>query len=306
MTVSKKTLVLINEMHPFMEKVLKYNFKNADLKVIPYSYTPFDREDLAKIINEKYKQVIFYGYENQFYLLLPLISKKVVKKYIIDVGIAPLALTSYLNSLLQIIEYKDRGLIDYLGTTRYDLYSVMKNQMSFIIFDYKNNKKRKSENSIGILNEYYLNEANFYNQLSAVAMSKIKCARVLDQNIITKEFGKDFEVKIIEDKNLEELVCKNKVNLDCRFCDISPIPFILSMDEEIPCVLGNTNLLDNNKQLKELLVLESDDNINEINEKIESSLKNKDKIIKLYSSWRKDYIKESKKSLEKWVKLGGL
>ena len=44
---------------------------------------------------------------------------------------------------------------------------------------------------------------------------------------------------------------------------------------------------------------------NEICEKIDNVLENKEEIEKLYSIWRKKYSDNSKKLIEKFVKLGG-
>ena len=78
---SNKILILLKNTENLMKKVFEYNFNNADVMLIPENYTPFDRERLAENINKNYDQVIFFDYYDQFYLLLPLISKKVIKKY---------------------------------------------------------------------------------------------------------------------------------------------------------------------------------------------------------------------------------
>lgn len=303
--MNKKTIVFIQEGQSLLSKVLKASFDKTEIRILPSNYTPFDREKLAKEINNNYQQVIFYGYEYQFYVLLPLISKKVVKKFIIDKSLPLLVKPYFLSSLSQIFEYKERGLIDYIATTQYDLYITFKEKMKFIQFDYKGQNMAKKSNSIGILNYYYLEESDFYNELSGIALSKIPSARVLDQNIITKKFGEDFNVEIIEEKDIEKLIYENTANLNCMFCDINNILFLMSMDAGIPCILGNTNLLDDNKKLKEYLVLKSDDDVNEISEKINHSIDKKEEILKLYKEWRLEYSKKAKKSIDDFLKLGG-
>jgi len=301
---NNKILILLKESDVLMEKVFKYNFKNADTMRIKEDYTPFDREELATKINNNYKQVIFYDYYNQFYLLLPLISKKVLKKYIIKEGIGVLYKTYSLTNFQQIFEYKERNLIDFIATTRYDLYIAFSNQISYIELDYKtNNKKEKNNNSIGILNEYYLEESNFFNELSAIAITDVKKAIILDNSDIINDFSNDFSISIEIEKDIEKLIYKNIVNLDCKFCDVSTLYFLMSMDADIPCILGNTNILDNDLELKKHLVLDSDDDINEIKLKIEQSIKNKSTIMKLYNSWRKKYTTNSEKSIESFIKL---
>lgn len=77
------------------------------------------------------------------------------------------------------------------------------------------------------------------------------------------------------------------------------------MDAGTPSIIGNTNLLDNDEKSKKLLVLDSDDDVNEICEKIDNVLENKKETEKLYSIWRKKYSDNLKKLIEEFVKLGG-
>lgn len=302
---SNKILILLKDSETFMKKVFEFNFNNADIILIPENYTPFDRENLAEKINKKYEQVIFFDYYDQFYLLLPLISKKIIKKYIIDNGISLLYNELILNNMMQLYEYKERKMIDYIATTKYDTYISMKDKIDYIELDYKTKIHPKNNNSIGLLGLYYVEYSNFFVQLSAVAISKIKKAIVLEQNTVVKKFEEDFNVVIEEEKDVIKLIEQNKVNLDVAFSEVSPINFLISMDAGIPCIIGNTHLLDNDEKLKKMLVLDSDDDVNEICEKIDNVLENKKEIEKLYSVWRKKYSDNSKKLIEKFVKLGG-
>ena len=301
-----KIIVLLGNTNPIVSKVLKYNFKNADIREIPDSYTPYDREKIAKEINNNYNQVIFYGDSYQLISLLPIISKKINKKWILNRGVAMLSDSNNLNNLMLLFEYYDRGLIQYMGTTRYDLYISFPTKMNFVTFDYHvdDNDQNELEQSVGILNDNYSFYTNFYNELSGIALSKINKAYVLNTNDVTKKFEEDFDIEIIKETSFEKLISKNIINLDCKFCDISPIPFIISMDKGAPCILGNTNLLDEEKRLKEYLVLKSDDDVNEISEKINQSINKKDEIIGLYKEWKIKYSKKSKKSIDDFLKLG--
>ena len=306
--MSKRKILFLTKADEKLDlKVLKYNFNedNITFKTIPYTYTPFDRDKLAIEINEKYDEVLFYDFYDQFYLLLPLIKKKIVKKWIVKYGIAMLSEQYVFQNLLQLFEYKERHLIDFIATTRYDLYISLKSKLSYIQFDYKNNKTSKKEKCIGILNQDYEEKANFFNQISGVALSEINTVKVLNTMNATKNFERDFNVKLIEERDFEKIVYGNIVNLNCAFSEVSIIGFIMSMDAEIPCILGNTNILNNSPELRRLLVLDSDDDVNEIKQKIESSIKEKDIIMKLYKEWRKEFTKNSKISISEFLKLGG-
>ena len=70
------------------------------------------------------------------------------------------------------------------------------------------------------------------------------------------------------------------------------------MDRGIPCIVGNTDFFDKNEILKKYLVVKSDDDINEIKEKILLVKKNKSIIMKEYKEFRKKYKKEASLNLK--------
>lgn len=301
MKKNKKTLLLVREQDKLMKKVMEYNFKDAEVRVIPESYTPFDREDLATEINNNYENLILYSYYDQFNELLPLIKKTVHRKWIVDFSVSALSISYIFQNLTLLLEYQDRGLIDTIAAMQYGLYATFKDRMKYIVLDYEDNNKTKKEDRIGILNKDYEDIANFYNQISGVAISSIKKARVLNAINPTLAFSRDFNVELEIEKDIEKLVYGNKVNLDVEFSDISPITFIMSMDAGIPCILGNTSLLANS-ELENMLVVDSDDDVEEIKDKIEYALENTDKIMKKYEKWRADYKKLSSKTIEEFMK----
>lgn len=298
---NKKTLLLVREQDKLMKKVMEYNFKDADVRVIPQSYTPFDREDLATEINNNYENLILYSYYDQFNELLPLIKKTINRKWIIDFGVSSLSISYIFQHLTLILEYQDRGLIDTIAAIQYSLYVAFKERMKYIVLDYKDNNNLKHEDRIGILNIDYEEMNNFYNQISGVAISNIKKVRLLNAINPTLAFSKDFNVELEIENDIEKLIYGNKLNLDVKFSDISPITFIMSMDAGIPCILGNTPLL-SKSELEDMLVVKSDDDVEEIKEKINFALDNTKEIMKKYEKWRVDYRKLSNKTIEEFMK----
>ena len=132
-------------------------------------------------------------------------------------------------------------------------------------------------------------------------MSKFKNVYVQNAMDVTKKFGDDFNLDISVIKDPYTLISKSKVNLYINFYDTKVCNFLCSMDNNIPCLLGNTNILDSNKRLKELLVVNSDDNIDEIVQKINAIEEYKDDIFKEYNKWRKSYSKQSKKLVTEFM-----
>lgn len=298
---NKKTLILVRQQDNLMEKVLKYNFKDADFKMIPESYTPFDREDLAKEVNNNYETLVLFGYYDQFNELISLISKKVKRKWIVDYSVAALSISYIYQNFVQLLEYQERGLVDTIASLQYSLYITFKDRMKYLVLDYNEKTNVKKEDRVGILNLDWDIMANFYNEISGVAQSKIKKARILNAIDATKAFSTDFNVEIEVEKDLEKLIYGNKVNLDIKFSDIQTIPFLMSMDAGIPCIIGNSDILDNS-ELYDYLIVKSDDDVEEIKDKINNSIDNVDKIMKIYKKWRIDYQNKSKKTIEEFMK----
>ena len=73
------------------------------------------------------------------------------------------------------------------------------------------------------------------------------------------------------------------------------------MDNGIPCLVGNTDLFDSSIYLKKMLVLESDDDVNEIAFKINEIRKNKEEIISKYIDFRNSYSKIAKEKYERFL-----
>ena len=92
----------------------------------------------------------------------------------------------------------------------------------------------------------------------------------------------------------------NVVNLYINFTDNNNVLFLESMDKGVPCILGNNDLIQDSI-LKKYLMLESDDSIDEIKEKIEIVKNNRENIIKEYKMFRDDYSKKSKESVEDFL-----
>ena len=71
------------------------------------------------------------------------------------------------------------------------------------------------------------------------------------------------------------------------------------MDRGIPCIVGNTDFFDKNEILKKYLVVTSDDDINEIRDKLLEVKKNKSLIMKEYKKFRKSYKEIALDSINK-------
>ncbi|MEI3499818.1 MAG: hypothetical protein V8Q71_05070 [Bacilli bacterium] len=164
------------------------------------------------------------------------------------------------------------------------------------------NKKVKILNQIGIIGMDYDEISNFYNMLSACAFYRFEEVKVMNNMNSTIDFGKDFDLNIKKYESYNEILSGNKVNLYCPFSNLNTLIVLKSFDMGIPCIVSNTYMFDGWDYLKEQVVLNSDDDINEIVQKIEMVQKNKKQILKEYEKYRKNYSDKSLKTISKLIR----
>lgn len=300
-----KTILFVNDPKSDYLESLKYSFPDCDLSFLNNYLAPPEIEKLASDVNKKYDQVIFFDYCYNYYLMLPIISKKIKVKWILTTSIASLFNADIYSSFFQVIEYKERKLVDVIAALDYSTYLVFKNKYDFKYLTLDINKRLKVENnnSIGIIGYDYIEGCSFFNELSAVTMSDIKKVSVQNAMNVTKKFGTDFNLNLEVVEDIYQLISKGKINLYINFYDTKVCNFLCSMDNGVPCLLGNTNLLDDNQKLKNLLVVKSDDNIDEMAEKIKNLESSNKDLFKEYKKWRKSYSERSKKLITEFAKI---
>lgn len=305
--MKNKTIVFIGGYRIEYLEAIKYTFKDCEISTIPESITPPEIEKLAKKINDNYSQVIFFDYIYQFYSLVPIISKKVKKKWIIRTSIPSLCDVDIYNNFFQIIEYMDRNLLDEIGVIDYDLYLTFnkkyKDRCKYLKLDLSLKNNNSKEEALGIIGCDYINGDNFFNQLSAATLLDYKKVIVQNTMTVTKNFAKEFNLNIEKEGNIFSLINRSQLIIYVGFYDIAVTNFLYSMDNDTLCLLGNTHLLDDNEFLKNLLVVNSDDDIDEIASKVKSVIENKDKIFEEYKQFRKKYSDESKKLVKEFLSI---
>ena len=125
--------------------------------------------------------------------------------------------------------------------------------------------------------------------------------KIISNMPATKHFIEFFDIKANIKETVYEVIENNYVNLYCNFTGNNMELILKSIDNEIPCLLGNTNIFNKYPTLQEYLVLKSDDDINEIANKIKQIKENKDKIIKELKSFRNEYTHKSKKQIKEFL-----
>lgn len=284
---NKKNLVFI----PEIDKNLKNYFENFMQNIIIVKEDKNIELILNKINVSKIKKIYLVGYDNFYDYLLPRLKKEIEVCWIFMGSFSDLSNPGKRNTLHFIFEYIDRGFVKYIGCMNKDNVEVFENagyKCEYIDTAIKLKiEKYKESNSIGILGNDYDPNNNFYNQLASLKFVEYQKCKLNYVMKVTKNFIEYFNIKAEKLNEEEKIMSDNFVNLYVNFTNTNEVLVRKSFNLGVPCILGNTNMFDNNKYLKEHLVVKSDDDINEIAEKINFVKNNREKIIKEYQKFYK-------------------
>jgi len=300
----KDHIVLLPKPDYDIKESVEFSFKNV--VYIDYEMSDKEADIIIRNVNKKNIQLIIFDYDEFYRLILPYIHKNRKIKWIIKNGLASMTDGAVRATFTNLMEFCDRDLISAVGCLDYGAYKVLENagyNAKHIILDVKEKQsKQKKTNSIGLIGNDYNPNHNIYNELTAVTMVDYNYIKVLKNMPATKHFIEFFNIKEKEVDSSDKVIKDNFVNLYCNFTLTNSEIVIKSMDLGVPCLLGNTDFFDDYKILKENLVLVSDDDVNEIANKIEKIKENTEIILNEYKKFRKDYIKKSEKSIKEFLK----
>ena len=295
-----KYVLIINNLSELLTEGFTYSFKN----VIEMNNSIEDIDKTYNFINKNnFLDIIFVDYIYEYSELITKLNGKNKIKFIYTKSLSSLCDELNYFQFSKIIELYNQGIIDSIGFLDKSLYESLHNKYDkifHIIVDIERTKKTQAldDNKIGILSDQLDAKHSSFNQISAVAMSnKIAVLQKCEKK--SKSFLKTFNVKYSEVNSYNQLYESNGANLYVNFTNSNPLVFIKSLDCGIPCIVGNNTFL--NEKLKEYLMVKSDDDINEIKEKLEESIKNRKKILELFEEFRKEYEKDSITTIEKFT-----
>lgn len=284
---------------------LSYNFKNIYL--LDGSWN--DIENFINFIKRSnIKTIIFADFLIEYINIINLIDPNIEIKFLFTKHMAHLS-NEHTNLIFNsIIDLYNKNFFKSLGVLDKNLYLALLNseiEVDYVCLDIELSKQitpSKNTENVGLLNDDYDPSHSFYNELSAIAFNKKKfTANLCNPLNETIEFLEIFNIKHIIKESKGELYKEQNVNLYINFTNSNNLVFLRSMDAGIPCILGNNYILDDYDKLKEYLTVKSDDDINEISEKINYVIDNKEKIIEEYRAFRSEYSKKSLESIKKFI-----
>ncbi len=245
--------------------------------------------NLVKTINNKKINVIFYSNHYQYGDIIPKLNNNINAKWLYSNTISHFSEPYNYNWFKSIIDFYNRNNIKEILLLDDELYKILCKNYNVtllklnIVKNYINNNPKNK--TIGIIGYDYNPYSNIYNQLSAITLTKYKSVNLLNCDGSTKEFCERFGIEYTLFDDVHDLIRSSEINLYCKFDNIKPYYFYESMNLGIPCILGNTKVLKNNK-LEKYLLLDSDDDISEIADKINKIENNYNNIFKIYKDWK--------------------
>ena len=280
---NESSIVLVPKQDIKYYDSLNYTLKNTIL----VDNVKEDTRIINIINNSKIKKIYLVGNNDLFRFILPRIKKDIVVCWIFNDAFSSLSNAGVRYNLNTIFEYYDRTLIDIIGCFNKDNMKVFENagyKCEYIDLKLdKNEIKLVNSNSIGIISDDFDPNNNFYNQLAALTFVDYDVCKFMSVMKATNHFYKYFNIKSKVLKSIDEVMKDNFVNLYINFTNTNKELILKSYNYGVPVIVGNCDFYDNNKYLKEHLVVKSDDDVNEIADKISFVKNNYKKIIEEYS-----------------------
>ena len=150
---------------------------------------------------------------------------------------------------------------------------------------------------------------NMYTQMAAASLYDNAIIDSLPLSYESETFMSKFKIglegqrKGVPRKELLKRMSLNDINLYVTFSECAPMLPIESMEVGTLCISGNNHHYFKNTALEEYLIVNREDDVIAIKEKIDYALENKYKIFELYNSWKQNYDQESLDSVQEFLKM---
>ena len=324
--MQEKYVLLYGDKKPEDNICIKNMFSNN--QQINLGWTDFDYNKNMKTINElvekDIKQIIFSGLEIGWDKLIKDVKQKYpeLKIKVICNTLDSLLYYDYeRQNFFNLLELTEDNVIDdiaFLRKGQYEVYKTLGYKCSFLRENYILEDDKKLEIKvpndvidIGIYPLNYTWDKNIFNQL---CIPKYIENSNLNYNEIDErmtDFVNTMDIKAIPDKietidakNVQEKVVKNDINIATSFTEYFHTVFWVSMEQGIPCIIGNTADFfekEDDKELEQFLVTLAEDNSIVNSNMVKACVDNKEQIMELYRNWKKEYNKLAKQSFEQFI-----
>ncbi len=286
-------------------------------------YTLKEANQIAQAIVDSGKElVIFNSYADgwdKLMLALKNIKRNITIKIIIHGSNSKLVEPTEWNEFDNIIALYDKGIIDEFGFFKDSLYNFYKEKgyrankiIKYIDIKDKekyNNEKNSNFIKIGLYKAYDNYEKNIYNQLSSISLLenvKLDCSPVSYKiSKIARIYNINLSVanSILSREELYTKMANNDINLYITTCDDTSLLPLESLELGTVCLVGSNYSLIDGSGLEKYIMIDKEDNIMEIYNKIKEALENKEKIISIYKEWKNKNIKNGQEAIKDFIKI---
>lgn len=216
----------------------------------------------------------------------------------------------------EIIELYNKKIVDVMGTCKESLVNFYKNagyDTQFLtnkVTLKKNNKEEKKDKVVIGLYAAKCDDwrKNMFSQMAAVSLIGDAIIDMVPLNETALEFAKILNVRIkgtnepLPREKLIDRMSKNSLNLYVTYSECAPMLPLESMEMGTVCITGNNHHYFKNNELEKYLVINNEEDVKEINEKIQLAMKNTKKILKLYNDFSKKNEKNAQENIDDFLK----
>jgi mannosyltransferase OCH1-like enzyme len=288
-----------------------------------HQYTQKEVRKIAELITGSGKKLVIFnglpfGWERIIRAMRE-IDKNMLIKVVHHGGDVRLARPLDYGVFMKILELHNTGLINEIGLVKKqqaEFYQEKGFRVKFIENNvvitnpeqYKSNEDINGNVRIGLYCSGDIEWKNVFNQIGAASLVKdveLDCvplepsmvgyADKLHINIVGQG-------KLLPRQELLRRMASNDVNLYVSFAEASPMLPLESMELGVPCITANNHHYWTGTPLEEYLTVNRPDDIMAIYAQIEKVLKNRQKIMKLYRTWKTKYNAKSAQSIKEFLK----
>lgn len=307
-----------------VKNATKNSFGKNILEVLE-QYNKKESRLIAQAIIDSGKQLVIFnafakGWENIIYALKD-IDPSVKVKLLLHGSNALLSEPYDWEVLETMLGLYNKGKIDELGFVKkslYEFYKAKGYRASFLMNDVTIDNKEKYMPSksdlsqklkIGIYSSGNRWVKNVYNQLSAISLFKdaeVDCVPITSK---ISTISRLYEINLsgvdhgISQEELYKRMAANDINVYVTFTECAPLIPLESLELGTICITGDNHHYFEGTELEKYLVVNKEDDIMAIYDKMKYALENRDKILDLYKEWKKEYSKKAKESIENFLKI---
>ena len=219
---------------------------------------------------------------------------------------------------IEIIELHKEGTIDVFATCKESILNFYKNE-GYNTMLVRNTvrlpkkitgKPPKEEVRIGIYAAKCDDwRKNLFAQLAAASLIPNAVVDMVPLNPEAMTFADEIGLKLdgldkpIPRKELLKRMANNTINLYVTFSECAPMLPVESFEVGVPCISGNNHHYFKGQELENYIIVKNEENPIEIKKQIENCLNNKNEVMKLYKTWKKENDALSKKSVQNFLDM---